>query len=184
MSVKYLPSPIFQPCFQSNHFLISNNTDINVVTRKNTTKSDYNLPVKEILSEIRSNTSNKKAEVIILCHSRSLAWNLENSGYKVLDHYSNEAWSEELLDKNYPFLIVLKTWQGSLEDSLYNSMYSELNEIEYTKSSSNNLGRDSSYKIKQKLDPRYPEYSVKMIILKDVSGLKKISSWKPSLDSK
>lgn len=149
----------------------------NVITRSNTTKNDFNIPVSQIIKEIDTQTDKKFEEVLVLTHNRGLTWNLKKAGYTVIDFHSEQITPDSLLLNNYKFLIVLKTWQGSIDDNQYKLMYDELTKINRTKERSLFFGKDTSFKIKKKLEPRFQEYGVQMIILNDASNLNELNSW-------
>jgi len=153
--------------------------DFNVITRQNTTKNDYNLPIKEILKDLSIENVKCKNDIVILCHSRSLSWNLENAGYRVLDPNSYTLLPKQVLLSKHKCLVVLKTWPGSMDAKQYQMLYDEIKLLSYASSVNSKFGRDDFYVLKNKFDSRYPEYSVEVTKYYDVKNLVALKSWQP-----
>lgn len=151
--------------------------NFNVITRSNTTKNDFNIPVSKIINEIDTQTGKNFEDVLVLTHNRGLTWNLQQAGYTVVDFHSKQTTPDSLFLREYERLIVLKTWQGSIDDDQYKLMYEELDNVNRKSEQLLFFGRDSNFRIKQKLEPRFQEYGVQMIILNDASDLFELSSW-------
>ena len=120
-----------------------------------------------------------KNDIIILCHSPSISWNLENAGYQVLNPFSYTLLPEKILHSKHNCLVVIKTWQGCMDAKLYQRLYDEIKLLSYVSSKNSKYGRDDYYALKKKLDSRYPEYSVEVTKYYNVENLVALKSWHP-----
>jgi hypothetical protein len=155
--------------------------DFNIITRQNTSKNDYNLPVKQILTDLSMEDIKCKKDMVILCHTRTLSWNLEKAGYRVLDPDSYRLLTKQELRSKHNCVVVLKTWPGRIAPKKYQSMYDEIKLLKYTSSTNSKYGRDDFYLLKKKLDDRFPEYSVEVTKYYNVENIDTLSLWKPKI---
>ena len=153
--------------------------DFNIITHQNTSKGDYNLPIAELLTELHAEKIKCNNDLIILCHSPSLSWHLQNAGYQVMDPYNAEPLPKHLLASKHRCVVLLKTWPGSMNNNYYQRLYNELKQLKFTRSNASKFGQDAYYVIKNKLDARYPEYSVELTKYYQVENLAALKSWNP-----
>ncbi len=153
--------------------------DFNVIIRQNTSKNDYNIPVKQILMDLSIEKEKSKNDMVILCHSRLLSWNLQNAGYLVADPFFYKPLPKKILLSKHNCIVVLKTWPGSMAEKQYKMLYDEINLLSYVNSVKYSYGRDDFYVLKKKMDTRFQEYSVEVTKYYDVENLVALKAWQP-----
>ena len=162
-------------------FLVLGNLwgDYNIISHQNTTKSDWNIPLKEIMNDLNKDRLKCKNDIIILCSNEMLTWNLERSGYHVMSIYAQHQLNRQELLKKHNCVVILKTWAGKISSDDYKKLYSETELLGFSKKIKVNFGRDNYFKIKHKLDSRYPEFMVEATKYYEVRNLNKLTEWSP-----
>ena len=149
----------------------------NVMTHQNTVKNGWNLPVREILDYVETESLSCEQDLIILTQDMVFTYLVEQLGFRVLGKFSSQAVNRSILQKTYRCALVLKTYAGGIDDELYKAMYNELALLNYDEISSFSLGFDKFYHLKRLLDARYPEYQVEVIKYSQVSNIDKLNHW-------
>jgi len=152
--------------------------DLNIISHHNTTKSNFNLPVKIVLADLLIEKNKFKNDLIILCHDPKLTWQLTHAGYVVIGPYSHSLLTQNLFHSKHSCVVVLKTFTG-MKTEFLNKMYDEVKLLKYIKSSTKNFGHDDFYEYKDKINALYPEYMIEETKLYEVENLDTIKLWMP-----
>jgi hypothetical protein len=152
--------------------------DLHIITHHNTTKSNFNLPIKIILDEMQKEKVNSKNDLIILCHDPKLTWHLNHEGYSVIGPYSHTILTQKLFQSKHSCVVVLKTFTGVQSDFSI-KMYDELKLLKYKTSSTKHFGLDDFYEYKDKINPQYPEYMIEATTFYEVEKLDTLKLWMP-----
>lgn len=156
----------------------------NVVTHRDTTKQSWNLPIAATLSKVRAASAQCGGATPILTHEPVLTYWLAQEGARVIGPYagSEEAASGQLANLpaggTIPCVIVIKSYAGSFKDDRIGAMYDLADGLAARGRARSFVGRDDFYKVKQMLDPRYPEYAYQIIRLTDVRSDGDLSAWR------
>lgn len=154
--------------------------DFNILTHQNTTKSNWNIPVRQVLGDLNIEKIKCKSDLVVLCSDEMLTWQLERAGYTVIGIYVQKQLSMQVINSKHNCVALLKTWAGKIGDGQYKNMYEEIKSLNYSNSINSKYGRDKFYTIKRKLDPRYPEYLVEITKYYNVKNLTGLNSWQPT----
>ena len=149
----------------------------NVVCHRDTTKNSWNLPVSEVVAAVEADSSACDQDLLVLTHDPTFSYVLENSGFRVLSLYASQSVGREMLQRSPRCVIVIKTYAGNLHDRLIANLYGDLEFLNYQQMAIKRFGQDRFHRIKQRLEPRYPEYPVEVMTYREVSNLIRLEHW-------
>jgi hypothetical protein len=152
---------------------------VNVATHDDTSKNSWNLPSAEIIRVIESKQTDCNNDLVILAHDPTLTFLLEQRGFNVISPYIKFRWRRPVVPDKAQCVIALKTFAGGIENERISRMYESLSRIKYDSIEVIPIGRDANFKLKQRLDSRYPEYQCELIYMRNTSGLAAASNWRP-----
>lgn len=146
---------------------------INVSKHKDTTKSNWNIPMKQILNLVQK--EGIQGKTVVYCHDPILSYQLEKSGYPVLGpYYINK---KKYTSPSAAVVVVVKTNQGVIPYEKYHEMLNEIIKLEYKEKKTLQFGEDKHYELKRKIDPTFPKYAAELVVYRDVTNLPQHSSW-------
>lgn len=152
----------------------------NVATHQNTTKNSWNLPSNEVIQLAVDASRRCVGRPYILTHDPTLTYLFQRRGFVVVGPYSRFI-EKNLLDEDFAeCLFVIKTYAGSISDDRIEAMYKAISELTYCSREVKTVGRDANFRIKQRLDHRYPEYQVEFTVMRGVHGVTRLSPWLPT----
>jgi len=145
----------------------------NVSKHKDTTKNNWNIPMREILNLVQKESVHGKT--VIYCHDPILSYLLEKSGYPVLGpYYINK---KKYTSSSAAIVIIVKTNQGVIPYERYHEMLGEIIKLDYKEKKTIQFGEDKHFEMKRKIDPTFPKYAAEMIVYKDVTNIPQHSTW-------
>ena len=150
---------------------------INVATHKDTTKNSWNIPSAEVIQHIESKLADCDNDLIILTHDPTLTFLLEQKELSIISPHSKITGKDVNIRDNAQCVIAIKTYAGGISDDRLTRMYKSLEEIRKGSVAVSKIGRDDNYKLKQRLDSRYPEFQCELIYMRDVTGLNVARVW-------
>jgi hypothetical protein len=152
---------------------------MNVISHKDTTKNNWNIPVDEALTSISNFSKGCMGQTTVLNHEDVFQWHLERQGYLAIGPYSRA--DSNPASTRSGCIVILNTYRGALDRSLFQSMRKEaFRLLEGVKYERQKLGLDRHYWLKQKIDPDFPKYSVEILTAKGEFDLSGLRSWAPS----
>jgi hypothetical protein len=86
---------------------------------------------------------------------------------------------EDIANKRYKCVVVLKTYWGGMDALKLKKMYTGFDALQYKAIETIRLGRDGNFALKQRFDPLFPEYQVEMAIIREPVNIKVMESWAP-----
>ena len=128
----------------------------NVYTHEDTTKSNWNVPVRDVLHVVDQEHSKCADDVIVLTHDTMLSRHLSDARWRVISPYARRIAG---VDKATCVLVIL-TFRGSISEETYGAMIAELNGLDSSPMGMTRLGYDRYYAVKRRIDARVPEYVV------------------------
>jgi hypothetical protein len=149
----------------------------NVVYHRDTTKNSWNLPVPEVVAAVEAESSTCDQDLLVLTHDPTFSYILEHSGVRVLGPYASRSVGREMLQRPHRCVMVIKTYAGNLHDRLIADLYSDLEFLTDQEMSIQRFGYDRFHRLKQRLEPRYPEYQVEVITYREVNNLMSLEHW-------
>ncbi len=148
----------------------------NVLTHQDTTKNSWNMPIQEVLDDLKGQQQDCHGDLLVLSHAPNLAWQLRDNNFEEIGPYSQDNFNYKIKNQ-YECMVLLKTNIGVLPVNQYEAMYRAIDNIKYTDSSIKYYGRDKYFFIKQKLDKSFPEYSIQLTLYRQVSNLEGLKVW-------
>ena len=148
----------------------------NVVLHQNTTKNSWNMPIQEVLGQLKILKIDCHGNLLVLSHAPNLVWHLEKNGFYVIGPYSQEKFNRGLRSQ-YECIALLRTNIGVLSADQYERMYQSVDNIKYLSVQIKRYGRDNAFLIKRKLDKNYPEYSIELNTYYQATNLKGLNIW-------
>ncbi len=144
-----------------------------IIVHRQTTKNAWNIPLKEILSEIQRNEAAQCNEVYFT-HHPTFTFYLTNNKKKLISLYSTLYFDSSRISFSYDSLqkktdqkinfSFIFTYPGqSIPDNVYQRMRQSTKMITADSVKHFLFGRDADYKMKQRFFPAYPEYAVEII---------------------
>ena len=128
-----------------------------LLQKTNTSKRSYNLPVNELIQYIEDDLDEK----VVLTIDPSIHFALKSEGINVLDasdFNKLELMKNYILNLPYPCTIYLiKTYQGSLDNTLYNNYINLFSSLGIKTKEKFTFGYDKHYKVKNKLPGNKPK---------------------------
>lgn len=146
---------------------------INVTMHRQTTKNNWNTPMREILSIVKK--ENIQGKTVIYCHDPILSYQLEKLGYPVVGPYYINKKKYSL--SSAAIAIVIKTNQGVIPYEKYHAMMIETTALGFKEKKIIQLGEDNHFEMKRKIDPTFPKFAAELIVYKDVTNISKSSTW-------
>ncbi len=154
-TISYFFSCVKQATFRKICFvsalLLSVVSVINLVTRSNTGKNSYNLPIFELFQLI-GNSKNK----IIVTYDPTIYFHFSSKNYKT--YYVSNVKSRLSIDKGQ-YVYLIKTYQGSINDDRYEEILQLYKDVSRCFQESNTLDikKDKYYRIKNILPGDRPQ---------------------------
>ena len=153
----------------------------NVVNHHNTTKNSWNMPVKQVITELSMRRNQCNNDLLVLSYAPDLAWHLKNDNFNIISPFSGEEIGYPIKN-NYKCIFVLKTNIGHISRARYNAMFDIFDKARFESSSIQYYGRDDNYLLKRMLDKNYPEYSIELVSYFKVQNLKDLNTWSTPLE--
>ena len=153
----------------------------NVVLHQNTTKNSWNMPVKQVITELSMRRNQCNNDLLVLSYAPDLAWHLKNDNFNIISPFSGEEIGYPIKN-NYKCIFVLKTNIGHISRARYNAMFDIFDKARFESSSIQYYGRDDNYLLKRMLDKNYPEYSIELVSYFKVQNLKDLNTWSTPLE--
>jgi hypothetical protein len=150
---------------------------VNVVTHRGTTKNSWNLPVYEVMAAVAAEVAPCDHDLLVLTHDPTFSYVLESVGFRVLSPYASHEMDQSAFEQTHRCLLVLKTYAGSLDDTLIDHLYDDLDLLDYRERTTQSFGYDRFHRLKRFLESRYPEYQVEMIKYLEVGHLFGLKHW-------
>ena len=168
----------FLACFAA---LVAGNLwgTVNVATHHNTTKNSWDLQLGAVMAALASERDACGADLVVLSHDPALTWHVDQARYPQLGPFSRQVLSRDALGATHRCVAVVRTYAGMFSDAEIGQMYAQVGGLRHGAATHRQIGRDSHYRIKQRLDPRYPEYQFDVTVYRDVSGLGALAAWQP-----
>jgi hypothetical protein len=146
---------------------------VNVFCHTDTTKNSWNLPVRDLISDINRVHKNDTS-VLLFTHDPTLTSVLQNNKFNVVSLYNNNSTNNF---QNVGTAIFINTFRGSLNKRFYDSLILEETNIPNSKKEVINIGPDKFYNWKKKIITDYPEYQVEIMILQNPQNLQDLIFW-------
>ena len=153
--------------------------DFNVVTHQNTTKNSWNLDLAPVLAALHQADMSCGGDLIVVSHDPVLAWHVDQEGYPQLIPFSRYGLSPSVLGARHRCVVVIRSYAGMFDTDAYRKMNDQLATLHYTSQARRQFGTDANFRIKQRLDPRYPEYQFEVTAYRDLEGLGALTAWQP-----
>lgn len=147
----------------------------NVYFHQNTTKNSWNLPVEEVLNHLASESVDCDGSVVYFTDNSSISYYVKKRYINSFGPYIRNSIS---IQNKYRCGFVITTFQGSILDDVYSKMMYSTESLTFSSRTVHYLQEDPYYLYKNKLDPRYPRYAVKIIKMKDLENVSTMNSWK------
>lgn len=151
----------------------------NVATHQNTTKNSWDLRLAPVMAELQRQKAACGGDLLVLSHDPALTWHVDRAGYRQLGPFSRQALPRDALGGTHRCVTVVRSYAGMFDDAVIGRMYAQLDALGHGAATHQQFGRDSHYRIKQRLDARYPEYQFDVTTYRDVSGLDALTAWQP-----
>ncbi|WP_233809291.1 hypothetical protein [Paraburkholderia sp. HP33-1] len=151
----------------------------NVVTHQNTTKNSWNLQLAPVMEELARERSACGGDLVVVAHDPALNWHVDHAGYLQLGPYSSQTLSPHILDEPHRCVAVVRSYAGNFKASSIDQMYRQADGLRHGEQTRKQFGHDGNYRIKERLDARYPEYQFDITMYRDVSSLAALTAWQP-----
>ncbi|MCO5397483.1 ArnT family glycosyltransferase [Ralstonia soli] len=151
----------------------------NVATHQNTTKNSWDLQLPPVMAALARSNAACGGDLVVLAHDPALNWHVDQAGYPQLGPFSRQTLSGDVLNATHRCVAVVRSYAGMFDTVAIDQMYGQVNGLQRGAESRQQFGRDSNYRIKQRLDARYPEYQFDITLYHDVSGLAGLTAWQP-----
>lgn len=152
----------------------------NVITHRDTTKSNWNTPFKESFIFIDHLKNKCYDSIILFAHDPIITHWAKVHNIQIISPYSQELNQSEISRKNFKCGAAVKTYSGSLDPALVKKMYGELDAISNNLTESVYLGQDKYYRYKRLVDQNFPEYQVEIAYFREPNLNQSFESWTPS----
>ena len=151
---------------------------LNVYRHQDTTKNSWNFPLKQALSIIKKEYESCNKNAIIFTHDPTLSYHMQHLSIPSTGVYATNI--NPYVKQTYQCVFVLKTFAGSISKERYEKMLDEVKSLEFINKSEIKLQPDSFYNFKVKLDYRYPQYAITIMIFRDVKNANILENWQPT----
>ncbi|MEY2927015.1 MAG: hypothetical protein RL367_1492 [Pseudomonadota bacterium] len=146
----------------------------NVATHQGTSKNSWNMPVGAALATLDGLTRECGERPLVLAHDSLLLYWFVKSGYRTVGPVTGATTPTGIHEK---CLVAVKSYRGSIRREKLTEIYTALDQIHARSVTISQLGRDSAFAIKQRIDPDYPEYAIEMIVKRDAVYDGLFDSW-------
>ncbi|MCC8401254.1 hypothetical protein LJ655_04975 [Paraburkholderia sp. MMS20-SJTN17] len=150
----------------------------NVVTHQNTTKNSWDLQLAPVMGELARERSACGGDLVVVTHDPALSWHVDQAGYPQLGPFSSQTLSRYILGP-HRCVAVVRSYAGNFNASSIEQMYRQADGLRHGGQTRKQFGRDDNYRMKQRLDARYPQYQFDITMYRGVSGLAELTAWHP-----
>lgn len=151
---------------------------INVATHSNTSKSNWNLPLSQVLTILNEENLSCDSDIVVAAHDPTLTYTLEARGYDVVSLWSTRTDLVAAVNRVPECVVLLKTYSGSREGFVLR-LQSAVDAINAADRKTQRIGFDSAYATKRRIEPDYPQYQVEVVTLRQPTDLKPLQQLLP-----
>jgi hypothetical protein len=151
----------------------------NVATHQNTTKNSWNLQLAPVMAALARDNAACGGDLLVLTHDPALTWHVDQAGYTQLGPFARRTLSRDVLEATHRCVAAVRSYAGMFDAIAIEQMYAQASGLRHGTETRQQFGPDSNYRIKQRLDDRYPEYQFDVTTYRDVSGLAALTAWQP-----
>jgi len=151
----------------------------NVATHQDTTKNSWDLRIGPVLADLARERDACNDDLVIVAHDPALSWHVDHAGFVQLGPFSRQHLPAATLDAPHRCVVVVRSFAGHLGDDEYARMVTQLGTLGTAEGTPRQYGRDGFFRIKQRLDARYPEYQFEITTYRNVNSVAGLTAWQP-----
>lgn len=151
----------------------------NVATHQNTTKNSWDLQLAPVLADLQRQRAACGGDLVVVAHDPALNWHVDVGGYPQLGPFSRQTLPADVLAAPHRCVAVVRSYAGMFDTATIDRMYAQADALRHAGEARQLFGRDANYRIKQRLDGRYPQYQFDITIYRNVTGLDALTAWQP-----
>lgn len=143
---------------------------VNVASHSNTSKSGWNLPVREVMAAVDAANAACSDDIVVVTHDPTLTYQLESKGYPVVSLWSTQTDLVAATATAPECVVALRTYSGSRE-RMATRIKAAVDAIDAEDRSSQRIGYDPAYAAKRIIEPDYPAYQVEVLTVRRPADL-------------
>jgi hypothetical protein len=148
----------------------------NVARHEDTTKNSWNLPVDEVVAQVKLATADCQQAPVVYTYDTVLARALKASLQRgfVADYYQR---FDRQPAPTGDCVVLLQTYRGALTADSHAALQAAVAQLGGQAAPPVHLGQDAHARLKQKLDPAFPEHPVSLLLFRQATRQGPLQDW-------